>query len=72
MIKKKTHTKDLRENTHRWQATVREREDPSVSDDELTRKTQSFYLLFIVVCCLIAVSVLTDVLCLKVKHLFFF
>lgn len=51
---------------------VREREDPSVSDDELTRKTQSFYLLFIVVSCLIVVSVLTDVLCLKVKHLFFF
>lgn len=69
---KKTHTRDLRENTHRWQATVREREDPSVSDDELTRKTQSFYLLFIVVCCFIVVSVLTDVLCLKVKHLFFF
>lgn len=50
---KKTHTKDLRENTLRWQATVREREDSFVSDDELPR-AQNAVILSIVHCCMLS------------------
>lgn len=47
---KKTYTKDLRKNTLRWQATVREREDSSVLDGELPR-AQNTVILSIVHCC---------------------
>lgn len=71
---KKTYTKDLRKNTLDGRR-LSEKEKIRLCQTVNCRalKTQSFYLLFIVVhvCCLIVVSVLTDVLCLKVKLIYF-